>query len=299
MKKMLNNYQAGCSDVVGMLGTSDEDIDIRVELELQLERERKSAAAFPEFFSLTDMMNSPEGNAYRSGNASGTRYMTNDDYNRIILEKTRIPKYVRSAAAPEKIIRRPATVYNVVGSGKTAVSAGLASSVCANVIDENNEYAVARVERPTTDLRGALLSAYSRWFPAHLPKKQDRTYRRRLASSASGIAWVIIFALVIVLPITLGVLKSDALAELNAKQEELYALEMTEDELRAEFESSLDLRQIEHVAMNEIGMIKLNDSTIRVLRLNDIDSIESFTDKKSNSVVPALLSALGIRVGDE
>ena len=46
-------------------------------------------------------------------------------------------------------------------------------------------------------------------------------------------------------------------------------------------------------------MIKLNDSTIRVLRLNDIDSIESFTDKKSNSVVPALLSALGIRVGDE
>jgi tRNA splicing endonuclease len=86
---------------------------------------------------------------------------------------------------------------------------------------------------------------------------------------------------------------------LNAKQKELYALEQTEEELRAEFESSLDLREIESIAMNEIGMIKLNDSTVKLLRLNEIDTIESFSEKKSNSVVPALLSALGIRASDE
>ena len=101
------------------------------------------------------------------------------------------------------------------------------------------------------------------------------------------------------LPITLAVLKSEALSNLNAKQDELYTLENKEADLIAEFESSLDLRYIESIAVNEIGMIKLNDSTIKVLKLNDFDSIESFNDKKSNSVVPALLSALGIRSNDE
>jgi Na+-transporting NADH:ubiquinone oxidoreductase subunit NqrC len=129
--------------------------------------------------------------------------------------------------------------------------------------------------------------------------KQDRAYLRRFASSAAGIAWVLIFALVLSLPIVLGVLKSDAVYQLNEKQDELYLLEKTEERLRAEFESGLDLREIESIAVNEIGMIKLNDSTIRVLRLNDFDSIESFSDKKANSVVPALLSALGFRIGNE
>ena len=46
-------------------------------------------------------------------------------------------------------------------------------------------------------------------------------------------------------------------------------------------------------------MIKLNQSTLKVLRLNDIDTIESFSEKEDTSLVPALLSALGIRVGNE
>lgn len=298
MKKLHRNSQTDCSDVIDLLGTTEEDVDIKLEVELQLERERKSAAEFPEFFKLADMMNTREGYAYRSGDNCGERYMTNDDYNRIILEKTRIPQYEIGAAVPEKITRRPATVYNVMGCGRAMVGTGFAASVCENVIDDDG-YAVARIERADTNLIGAVLRLIDQWFPAHTAERQKRVYRRRLASSAAGIAWVMIFALVLSLPIVLGVLKSEAISELNAKQKELYALEKTEEALRAEFESSLDLREIESVAMNEIGMIKLNDSTIRLLRLNDIDSIESFSEKKSNSVVPALLSALGIRSADE
>lgn len=298
MKKMNKNYKADNGDVIAVLGCADDDVDITFDLECQLERERKSAADFPEFYRLEEVMNSSGGYAYRSGESEGMRYMTNDDYCRIILERTRIPQYVKGAAAPEKITPRPAAPYNVLGCGRAMVGTGFAASVCENVFDGEG-YGVARVERSTTNLVGALISAIERWMPAHMLQKQDRAYRRRYASSAAGIAWVMIFALVIALPITLGVLKSEAVSELNARKEELYALEKTEAELRAEFESSLDLRRIEHVAMNEIGMIKLNDSTIKVLRLNDIDTIESFTDKKSNSVVPALLSALGIRAADE
>ena len=64
-------------------------------------------------------------------------------------------------------------------------------------------------------------------------------------------------------------------------------------------ESGLDLREIESIAVNELGMIRLNQSTLKVLHLNDIDTIESFSDSKEESIVPALLSALGIRVGNE
>ena len=298
MKRMHKNSQSDCNDIIDVLGAADEDFDIKLEVELQLERERKSAAEFPEFFKLADMMESREGYAYRSGDNCGERYMTNEDYNRIILERTKISQYEMSAAAPERIIPRPAAAYSVVGCGRSMVGTGFASSVCENVIDSDG-YGVARVERADTNLIGAIVRLIGQWFPAHTAERQKRVYRRRLASSAAGIAWVVIFALVLSLPIVLSVLKSEAMSELNAKQDELYALEKTEKELRAEFESSLDLREIESVAMNEIGMIKLNDSTIRLLKLNNIDSIESFSEKKSNSVVPALLSALGIHTGDE
>ncbi len=298
MKKIHKNGRADCSDIIDILGTSEEGVDIKLEVELQMERERKSAAELSEFYNLADMMGSGEGDVYRNGEYDGKRYMTNDDYNRMILDKTRIPQYVMSAAAPTNVVPRPATVYNVMGCGKTMVGTSAVASVCENVI-RGEEYALARVERASTDLSGALIRIFEKWFPAHSIDRVNGKQRRRLASSAAGIAWVLIFALVLALPITLAVLKSEAISNLNAKQEELYALERLEADLIAEFESSLDLRYIENVAVNEIGMIKLNDSTIKILRLNDIDSIESFTDKKSNSVVPALLSALGIRSEDE
>ncbi len=298
MKKMLENYRSDYSDVIGAITTSSEESDINTELEIQLEREKKSASEYPEFFGLADVMNSPEGMAYRSGESGGKRYMTNDDLTRIILEKTRIPKYEMGSAASAEITRRPAMPYTVRESGRSMVGAGYTASVCETVLG-GHEYGVARVERSDTNLIGALMRLKDQWIPLHTSQKQDRLYRRRFASPAAGLAWVMIFALVLALPITLGVLKSEAVSTLNAKNEELLLLEKTEAELKAEFESSLDLRQIESVAVNEIGMIRLNDSTVKVLRLNDIDTIESFSDKKSNSVVPALLSALGIRVDGE
>lgn len=298
MKKIHRNGHEICSDVIDILGSSEESSDIKLEVELQLEREKKSAAEIPEFYKLADIMNSAEGSAYRNGEYNGKRYMTNEDYNNMILDRTRIPQYVMSAAASNNIVPRPAAAYNIMGCGKQMVGTGVVASVCKNVIC-GEEYSLSRVERASTDIGGALLHIFEKWFPAHTIDKENRRQRRRLASSAAGIAWVLIFALVLALPITVAVLKSEAIADLNAKQKELHALEITEADLIAEFESGLDLRYIENVAVNEIGMIKLNESTIKVLKLNEIDSIESFNDKKSNSVVPALLSALGIRSEDE
>ena len=107
MKKMhINSHSCG-SDIIDALGTVEEDVDIKLELELQLERERKSASDFPEFYKLADVMESHEGAYYRSGEIDGKRFMTNDDYNRVILERTKIANWPAPICCPS--IWRPIT----------------------------------------------------------------------------------------------------------------------------------------------------------------------------------------------
>lgn len=301
MKKTQKNYRALYSDAIKSMSRSDEEFeslkDINAELELQIEREKKSVSEFPEFYKLSDIMSSSFGNGYRSGDACGAKVMTYEDYIRLIVAETRIPEYGKCKRESYQVDPRPAAVYTVRECGKALANSGVSSS-CESVIDGDG-YSVSRVESSDTTVYGSFKRFLVDWAPLHTVRRPERKYRRRLASSAAGIAWVMIFAVVLALPITLGVLKSEASSDLTEKRNELAALELAEERLEAEFESQLDLREIEKVAINDYGMIKLNQSTIRVLRLNDIDSIESFSEAERTPVVPALLSALGIRVSDE
>ena len=296
MKKTHRNFRVDYSSAIKSLGIGDEEFeslkDIQAELERQVERERKSASEYPESYRLADIMTSAGGNNYRSGDACGVRVMTHEDYMRMIVAETKIPEYGKNPRKTYSLNPRPATVYNVRSCGERSGSA------CESVIAADG-HSVARVEASDTTISGSVTRFFDQWFPQHTFLKPDRRYRRRMASSAAGLAWVMIFAFVIALPITLGVLKSEANSNLTEKRNELAALESKESRLEAEYESGLDLREIESIAVNELGMIRLNQSTLKVLHLNDIDTIESFSDSKEESIVPALLSALGIRVGNE
>jgi len=302
MKKTHKNYRVDYSEAIKTLSFNDEEFealnDIKAELELQLEREKKSASEYPESYRLNDIMNSVGGNSYRSGDVEGVRVMTHEDYIRLIVAETKIPEYGKSPRATYHVNPHPASVYTVRECGDSLLERKDVSSVRESVIDGDG-YHVSRIEYSDTTVAGTVTRFFDKWFPSHTVVKPERKYRRRMASSAAGIAWVMIFAIVIALPITLGVLKSEATSDLIDKKNELAALESTEARLEAEFESMIDLREIERIAVNEYSMIKLNQSTIRVLRLNDIDTVESFSETKSRSVVPALLSALGIRVSGE
>lgn len=301
MKKTQKNYRVEYSEAIKSLSFNDETFeslkDINCELELQLERERKSVSEYPDFYKLSDIMTSVRGNSYRSGNACGEKIMTYEDYVKLIVAETHIPEYGKCKRDGAHINPRPATVYTVRECGKSLMQSGISSS-CESVIDEDG-YSVMRVEGSDTTVQGGFRRFLTQWAPMHAVRKPERKYRRRLASSAAGIAWVMIFAIVLALPITLGVLKSEASSELAEMKFELAALELEKERLEAEFESGLDLREIEKIAINNYGMIKLNQSTIRVLRLNDADSIESFSEAGRETIVPALLSALGIRVSEE
>ena len=301
MKKTQKNYRVEYSEAIKSISVNDEEFeslkDINTELELQVERERKSASEYPEFYKLSDIMTSVRGNYYRNGDACGAKVMTYEDYVKLIVSETRIPEYGKQKRESYHVDPRPAAVYTVREYGKSLAQSGVSSS-CESVIDSEG-YGVARVEASDTTIAGSFKRMLVQWAPLHTVRRPERKYRRRLASSAAGIAWVMIFAVVLALPITLGVLKSEASAELAQKRNQLAALELEEERLAAEFESRLDLREIEKVAINDYGMIKLNQSTIKVLRLNEVDSIESFSEAKRAPVVPALLSALGIRVSGE
>jgi hypothetical protein len=301
MKKTQKNYRVEYSEAIKSMSVNDEEFeslkDINAELELQFARERKSVSEYPELYKLSDMMSSSAGNGYRSGEACGAKVMTYEDYIRMIVSETRIPEYGKSKRESYHSNPRPATVYTVRECGKALSQSEIASS-CESVIDGDG-FSVMRVEGSDTSLSGGVRRFLAQWAPMHVVRRPERKYRRRLASSAAGIAWVMIFTIVLALPITLGVLKSEATSELAQMKNELAALELAEERLEAEFESSLDLREIEKVAVNDYGMIRLNQSTIKVLRLNDADSIESFSEVERTPVVPALLNALGIRISEE
>lgn len=304
MKKGYKNYRSDYSAAISAMSCNDEIFDnindVKTELERQLARENESAAQFPEFYRLGEIMSGSKGRAYRTLSENGESYMTAEDYMRFIQNETMIPQYGNRPGI--KVSRtedaRPATVYTVRGFG-SSLSASERDDASSECVITANGPILARVENCASTFSGAVTEFFNRWFPSHVTVKPDRRLRRRMASSAAGIAWVMIFAVVIALPITIGVLKSEASAELADKKDKLAALEKQEEMLEAEFESSLDLRLIEDLAVNEFGMIKLNESTVRILKLNDIDSIESFDASRSTSPVPALLSALGIRIGEE
>jgi hypothetical protein len=217
--------------------------------------------------------------------------MTHEDYMRLIVAETKIPEYGKNPRKTYHVDPHPATVYNVRAFGERS---GSRESVIAA-----DGHSVARVESSDTTISGSVTRFFDQWFPQHTFLKPDRKQRRHVVSSAAGIAWVMRFAFIIALPVTLGVLKSEAGSNLTEKQQELAALESMESRLEAEYESSLDLREIESIAINELGMIRLNQSTLKILRLNETDTIESFADSQEESIVPALLSALGIRIGNE
>ncbi|MGM9641900.1 MAG: hypothetical protein ACI3XI_01690 [Eubacteriales bacterium] len=302
--KKTDNYRAQYGTAIKSFAYTDDElgipaeISIYEELQCQLEREKKSASEYPECYRLADIMNSSGGSKYRTGNGGAEPYMTYEDYVRLILAETKISEYGKRETKVVRTAVRPATVYNVRDVVVPDKNKEDRLSSRESVI-EGTTPVVKLVECSDSTLKGKAIKHWNTWFPTLSVVKPDRKVRRRASSSAAGIAWVMIFALVIALPIALGVVKSEAASNLLEKQEELAALEKKEDELIAEFESSIDLREIEKIAVNDYGMIKLGQSTIRVLRLNGMDSIESFSESQTNTVLPALLSALGIRQSNE
>ena len=75
-------------------------------------------------------------------------------------------------------------------------------------------------------------------------------------------------------------------------QNEISALAKQEDELLIALEVKNDLRTIEDIAVNKLGMVKKDLVTRQYIKISDEDMIETFDDENTNVGLTTLLSAI-------
>ena len=190
---------------------------------------------------------------------------------------------------------RPATVYQVRASGKSLVGDKNVPSSVEPVIASDG-LVLSHMEKSDTTCFGACRRLMNQWFPASSIIKPPYAERRRMNSAFAGVAWVIIFAIILSLPIVLNTMKLSLISSINDNRSALTRLREEEARLAAEYETSIDLLKIDDYARNELGMVKAFEANVNLLILNENDQVEAFDDKKTVGVLPTLLSALGIRI---
>lgn len=91
-----------------------------------------------------------------------------------------------------------------------------------------------------------------------------------------------------------SVMLNDASNEYVDMQREISALAEKENKLSLQLEEKNDLRKIEDVAVNKLGMVKKDLVTREYIKLNDGDVIEIYESSEENVGIANLLSAIGI-----
>ena len=76
-------------------------------------------------------------------------------------------------------------------------------------------------------------------------------------------------------------------------QSNISTLAKQQSELQTALEVKNDLRMIEDIAVNKLGMVNKDLVTRQYVKLNDEDMIESFDSEESNVGLSTLLSAIG------
>ncbi len=85
---------------------------------------------------------------------------------------------------------------------------------------------------------------------------------------------------------------SDVSREIRICKEEIEELQSDEKKLEVEMEKKLNLRNIEEVAKNELGLSKIEKSQIHYLSIVSDDKIQLSNNEKNESAVGNALSSL-------
>ena len=240
---------------------------------------------------MSELLASDDGAEYRT---DGGAEMTNDDAVRLfyaVSGRRRVDCAAQAESMRSAFCRytethpvRPATIYSIVESTEESLPA------------EAGETALVETHRD--EHRRYLAEAITGLFP------QDRIGRARrvrsLTSATAAIALLVILALTLMLPVVLTVMINRVSRDISDYEDTLHGLEATEERLQVELADKNDLQLIEKLATTKYGMVKLEIGTTNYLKLNSEDKIETFDPAADtgNPAVLALLSALGIRIGE-
>lgn len=252
---------------------------------------------------MSDLLVSDEGCGYRSERGRDGGVMTNDDAIRLFFDvsgRRPIEAEAVTENAPEMRAAyesyaqthpiRPAAVYAVVDR--------MPEEQSGNDLIPTDGEAAAVIDRRAEDRR-CLGNALLRLTPQDKIGKARRV--RNYSGATAPIALIVFVALVLMLPVVLTVMINRASRDVSSYEKSLRDLSDTEEKLEAELAVRQDLLTIERIATEEYGMIRFELGKPTFLRLNDGDIVRSFdTDTEGeNTAFLALLSALGIRFGEE
>lgn len=254
----------------------------------QRHREAKTARDNPSYF-YGELMEHDAGRQYRTGDFGN---MTVNDVRRLRRDytgNTNIP----ILATPCCTEIRPASPYRVLAYAHPTQRNTPEFSGTKQLVQHGRVETVAKVEHSETSLRHCLRNIWRGWFPSD---KIVVAPRRCTPIPLSAIAMVLIFCVILIVPITLSVVMHETSGEIAEMQEDLRAMQTIADDLQIKLDDKNDLELIEDIAINKYGMIKLDDSNSKFLRLNGMDMIERFDTNSDNKIVLALLNALGIQI---
>lgn len=109
---------------------------------------------------------------------------------------------------------------------------------------------------------------------------------------AAMLFMIALCAVSLTLIVSSSVLVSDASADYNEVKNSVVAKAKEEDELLIALEVKNDLRVIEDIAVNKLGMVKKDLVSRQYISLSDEDIIETYEDDERNVGLSTLLSAI-------
>jgi hypothetical protein len=264
----------------------------------QKTREAASVRENPEAYRYGEIMEHDRYNRYRTGN--GGSVMTVDDVHRIYKDETgkSVTAEVRRAAlaAGNDSDARPASPYRVLETRSADSTNSDDFAGKTQLVQNGATESVAKVEYSEASAYKRVDGIIRKWFPGN---KIVKANGKKSINPLSAIAMSLIFCIVLVVPITLSVMVHETSSDISELGEELREIETIADDLKVKLDDKNDLALIEDLAVNKYGMIKVEEGSSKYLRLNGMDMIESFDPNSDNSVMLALLNALGIRVTQE
>ncbi len=260
----------------------------------------------PSSFIYEDAMASDYRNRYRTGSADGKPVMTVDDFFRLIRDEARRSEKAADASAraaavisrentDRRIMReaRPACPYSVMEARDvgSAYSAGKRRQVIIG-----GEEREMRVVKPGSNRKIGIFRLADKYLTDDPLVPAKKSYRNA-SGTIAAISLILVFTLVLILPILMSVMIHNEASAIRTLESELASKKNEAKQLSVELDAKNDVFMLEELAVGKYHMMPLDRSAYNLIRLRPEDTIDLIESPKSEGAVPALLSALGIRIG--
>lgn len=151
--------------------------------------------------------------------------------------------------------------------------------------------------RPAAPARSAVKPITESRPPVSQKIPLYETKGRRLPLPTAALISLIVCTLTVLTVVMGAAMVSRAADEVSELRSEAAVLATTERELSQALDRKNDLRTIERIAVDELGMIGTDLITKKYISFSGIDVIEAYDDEEGESVgLSTLLSAIGLNV---